>query len=77
MGKEGMKVAVSVKTRGREEKVEKTATGYKVSVKVLPVDGKANEAVRKLLAKHLGVPPSSIELVSGHTSKNKVFAVFN
>ena len=39
------------------------------------VDGKANEAVVTLLAKHLGVPRSSIELVSGATSRVKRFRV--
>jgi len=39
------------------------------------VEGKANEAVVKLLAKHLGVPPSRVELVSGATSRVKRFRV--
>jgi uncharacterized protein len=34
-------------------------------------DGKANAAVTKLLAAHLGVPPSRVELVSGGTSRVK------
>jgi uncharacterized protein (TIGR00251 family) len=39
------------------------------------VEGKANEAVVKLLAKHLGVPRSRIELISGTTSRVKRFRV--
>jgi uncharacterized protein len=39
------------------------------------VEGKANEAVVKLLAKHLGVPRNRIELVSGATSRLKRFRV--
>ncbi|MGQ9349812.1 DUF167 domain-containing protein [Mycolicibacterium gilvum] len=39
------------------------------------VDGKANEAVTKLLAEHLGVPRSRIELVSGATSRHKRFRI--
>jgi uncharacterized protein len=39
------------------------------------VEGKANEAVVKLLAKHLGVPRSRIELVSGATSRLKRFRI--
>lgn len=35
------------------------------------VDGKANEAVTKLLAAHLGVPRSRLELVSGATARVK------
>ncbi|MEH3135466.1 MAG: DUF167 domain-containing protein [Mycolicibacterium neoaurum] len=37
------------------------------------VDGKANEAVIKLLAAHLGVPRSRLELVSGATARVKRF----
>nr|WP_208411308.1 DUF167 domain-containing protein [Mycolicibacterium fluoranthenivorans] len=39
------------------------------------VDGKANAAVTKLLAAHLGVPRSSLELVSGATARIKRFRV--
>lgn len=39
------------------------------------VDGKANEAVTKLLAAHLGVPRSRVELVSGATARLKRFRV--
>ncbi|MCV7250679.1 DUF167 domain-containing protein [Mycobacterium hackensackense] len=39
------------------------------------VDGKANAAVTKLLAAHLGVPRSSLELVSGATARVKRFRV--
>lgn len=40
-----------------------------------PVDGKANEAVTKLLAAHLGVPRSHVELVSGATARVKRFRI--
>jgi uncharacterized protein YggU (UPF0235/DUF167 family) len=39
------------------------------------VEGKANEAVVKVLAKHLGVSRSRVELVSGVTSRVKRFRV--
>jgi uncharacterized protein YggU (UPF0235/DUF167 family) len=39
------------------------------------VEGKANEAVVKLLANHLGVPRSRLELISGATSRVKRFRV--
>ena len=39
------------------------------------VEGKANEAVVKLLAKHLGVARSLVQLVSGETAKVKRFRV--
>ncbi|OBA77088.1 hypothetical protein A5641_19480 [Mycobacterium sp. 1554424.7] len=39
------------------------------------VDGKANEAVARLLAEHLQLPRSRVELVSGTTSRIKRFRV--
>jgi uncharacterized protein YggU (UPF0235/DUF167 family) len=37
-----------------------------------PEDGRANEAVLRLLAKTLDVPRSSLEIVSGRTSREKI-----
>ncbi|MBP2451641.1 DUF167 domain-containing protein [Mycolicibacterium lutetiense] len=39
------------------------------------VDGKANDAVTKLLAAHLRVPRSRLELVSGATARLKRFRI--
>lgn len=39
------------------------------------VDGKANEAVVKLLAKHFGIAKSRVELIRGATSKVKCFEI--
>jgi uncharacterized protein YggU (UPF0235/DUF167 family) len=46
-----------------------------VYVRERAVDGKATEAVHKLLADHLGVPKSRVELVSGATSRLKRFRI--
>lgn len=40
-----------------------------------PEDGKATDAIRKLLAKALGVAPSRLTLLRGATSRDKVFQV--
>jgi len=40
-------------------------------VAAAPADGSANEEVIKLLAKSLGVPKSSVNLVSGQTARLK------
>jgi len=47
----------------------------KVAVTVAPEDGKANQAVIKLLAKAWGVPKTSVRVVVGHTSRDKVLSV--
>jgi hypothetical protein len=42
-----------------------------------PVDDRANEAVRKLVAAHLGVPARRVEIESGHRSRDKVLRIDN
>jgi len=46
-----------------------------VYVTAVPEDGKANEAMIRLLAKHLGVAPSHVIIRKGHTSRHKVIEV--
>ena len=49
----------------------------KVRVRARPVEGEANEALVKLLAKALGVPRSSVDLMRGAQSRLKMIAVDN
>lgn len=46
----------------------------KVRVQAPPVDGKANDALIRLLAQTLGFPARNISLRSGHTGRNKILA---
>lgn len=43
----------------------------KVRVRAVPEDGKANEAVQKLVAKWLGVPKSAVRVVTGGKTRLK------
>jgi uncharacterized protein len=47
----------------------------KVRVAAPPVEGAANDALIKFLAKELGVPARGVEIMSGHASKTKVVRV--
>jgi uncharacterized protein (TIGR00251 family) len=47
----------------------------RVRIAAPPVDGKANEALRSFLAKHLGVPKSQVILEKGGSSRLKTFTV--
>lgn len=55
------------------DEVEPTAEGpaFKVKVRAVPADGKANEAIGRVLADWLGIPKSSVSVVSGHRSRVK------
>jgi uncharacterized protein (TIGR00251 family) len=60
----------------RNEIGETYADGMlRIRVTAPPADGEANEAVLKLLAKHLGMPKSTLTIVRGATTRNKVIEV--
>lgn len=47
----------------------------KASVTKAPEGGKANQALIKMLAKEWRLAKSAVEVIQGHTSRNKVLAV--
>ena len=47
----------------------------KIDLQAPPVDGKANAALLKFLAKELNVSKASVELKSGETSRDKVVKI--
>lgn len=73
-----LRVKVTPKASAERIKKEVAADGsalYKVYVTAAPEDGKANEAVIKLLAKALGVAKSSLTITHGLTSREKTIRV--
>lgn len=70
---EGLRLALRVTPRAGRNSVEGVRDGrLLVKVTAPPDEGKANAAVVKLLAKHFSIPPSSIELLSGATAREKL-----
>jgi uncharacterized protein (TIGR00251 family) len=49
--------------------------GIKVKVTAPPVRGKANEALIKFLAKEFKISASSIEILKGHNSREKIIRI--
>jgi uncharacterized protein YggU (UPF0235/DUF167 family) len=47
-------------------------TWLKASVRAVPEDGKANDALVRILAKRTGIAKSRWQLVQGHTSRMKI-----
>jgi uncharacterized protein (TIGR00251 family) len=47
----------------------------KVKVTAPPLEGKANKAVKKLLAGKLGLSPSQIEVIAGERSREKLLRI--
>lgn len=72
-----MLVTAHVKPNARQDRIVSwlDATTAKVEVTAVPEKGKANEAVRRVLAAHFGIAPSRVSLVRGATTRMKQFAV--
>jgi uncharacterized protein len=73
---EGALLPVRVQPRARRNEVLGwQGPALRVRVMAPPTDGRANQAVVELLAEALGLPRSSIGLVSGAASRDKLFRV--
>ncbi len=71
-----MKINIKVKPNSKQEKVEKiSTTEFVLWVKAPAREGKANEAVIKLLSAYFGLAKSRINIVQGTSSKNKVVEI--
>lgn len=72
-----MKISVHIKpnSRHREEVVENDDDTLTVYIKAPAIEGRANAAAIKLLAKHFKVVLSKVKLVRGATSKYKIFEI--
>jgi uncharacterized protein (TIGR00251 family) len=70
-----MKIQIKVKPNSKTEEVSQEGDTFIVKVKEPPREGKANQAVIKLLADYFGVAKSRVRILSGFKSKNKVIEV--
>lgn len=68
-----MKIRVRVHAGARVAKTEQREDDLHVWVSAPAVDGKANASVIEVLAGLHHLPKSAVRLVSGHTSRSKVF----
>ena len=69
------KIQVAVKPGSKTDSVERIGDDLVVRVKARAIDGKANEAVVRLLAKHFGVRQSQVVVLHGHTSRRKLILI--
>lgn len=73
---ESTQLAVRVIPRARRDEVGGERAGrLLVRTTAAPVDDRANVAVCKLVARHLGIPARRVEIVSGHRSRDKVLRI--
>jgi len=71
-------VTLSIRIQPRASKneiVTREGGGLKIRLTAPPVDGAANEALVKFMADTFSVSKSQVEIVSGHTSRDKVVRI--
>lgn len=71
-----MKISVKAKPGAKKIKIEEIEKGhFEVCLKSRAQEGKANQELIFLIAKHFKVSKSRVEIVSGLKSKNKILEV--
>lgn len=74
--REGVVFRLRVQPRSRHQEVAGARAGALVlRVTAPPEGGRANEACRHLLADLLGISPGQVEIIRGHTARDKVALV--
>jgi uncharacterized protein YggU (UPF0235/DUF167 family) len=77
----GLEIRIRVTPRGGRDGIDGVdalsdgRSVLKVRVRAAPEDGAANDAVRQVLAKALGLPASAVNLQAGATARVKTFRV--
>lgn len=70
------KIQIKVIPRSsKNELIELSPGQFKVKITAAPVDGKANAALIELLAKHFKIPKSSVHILRGESSQNKIVEI--
>lgn len=66
---------VRVQPRSSRNQVALVGDVVKVWLTAPPTDGQANAALLALLADRLAIPKSNVEVIRGHTSRNKTVRI--
>jgi uncharacterized protein len=70
------RIAVRVQPSARENKIVGIRDGVLIVRVTAPaIEGRANESLARLLAKRLRVPRSSVTIIRGQRSRNKVIEI--
>lgn len=71
-----VKISLRVQTSARHNELVGFREGVLIVRVTAPaIDGRANESLRRLLAKRLRVPSSAVTIVRGHRSRDKLIEI--
>ncbi len=75
-GSDELRIEIRLTPRAGSDRLDGVVDGVlRCRVAAPPVDGAANEALLRLLAHELDVPPSVVRLVSGERGRRKLVAI--
>jgi uncharacterized protein len=70
------RITVRVTPRSGQDRMDRMRDGVlRVRLAAPPLDGRANEALVRFLARVLGVPPRDVRVARGETSRNKLVEI--
>ncbi len=71
----GILITFKISPNASKNEIIKTDDGVKIKITAQPIDNKANKALVEFLSKQFKIPKTSIEIVKGHTSKEKTLLI--
>jgi hypothetical protein len=72
-----MRYTVRVQPRSSQDRVVRNSDGsLKVYLRVPPAEGKANEALKEIIADEFGVSRSRVKILRGERSREKVIEIW-
>lgn len=75
--KDGVVLQLKILPNASKNAILKDDTGIKIKLTAQPIEGKANKALVEFLSKQLKIPKTSIEILRGETSKDKILLLKN
>ncbi|MBT3139571.1 DUF167 domain-containing protein [Ruegeria litorea] len=69
----GQEISLRVTPKAARTSLIATAEGLRMTVTAVPENGKANAAVRQVLAAAMGVAQTRLNLIRGQTARDKTF----
>ncbi len=71
-----MRISVKVQPGSKHESIEKiSAIEFRVKLRARAVEGKANDQLIEVLAQYFEIPKSSVQIIRGAKSRNKVLVI--
>jgi len=77
LARPGAEIAVRVTPKAARASLTRSNGALRAAVTAVPENGKANAAVRVILATALGIPPSRLQLLRGQIARDKVFTILD